>query len=125
MGFFSKSKPVATLPWVNVESVEQLNDILLSDSEKPKLLFKHSTRCGISSMVLRSFEGAWSSGNELCELYFIDLLRHRDVSNSVAELTGIIHQSPQAIVIKGKEIIYDATHSGIDGRKIESILKKG
>ena len=125
MGFFSKSKPVPSLPWMNVESVEQLKDILLNDSEKPKLLFKHSTRCGISSMVLRSFEDAWSSGSELCDLYIIDLLRHRDVSNSIAELTGIMHQSPQAIVIKGKEIIYDATHSGIDARTIESILKKG
>lgn len=125
MGFFSKSKPVPSLPWMNVESVEQLKDILLNDSEKPKLLFKHSTRCGISSMVLRSFEDAWSSGSELCDLYFIDLLRHRDVSNSIAELTGIMHQSPQAIVIKGKENIYDATHSGIDARTIESILKKG
>ena len=58
------------------------------------------------------------------DLYFIDLLNHRDVSNEIAVLTGIVHQSPQAIVIKGKEIIYDATHSNIDARSIQSTLRK-
>jgi bacillithiol system protein YtxJ len=124
MGLFSSSKKREALPWVNITSVEQLSELLHNIGEKPILLFKHSTRCGVSSMVLNSFENDWSSGTELCDIYYIDLLRHRDVSNEVAVLTGIIHQSPQAIVIKGKEIIYDATHSAIDARRIQSLLKK-
>jgi len=123
MGWFSTTK-ANPLPWTNISSVEQLEEIVLNISDKPKLLFKHSTRCGVSRMVLSSFESAWDTENELCDLYFVDLLRHRDVSNKIAELTGIVHQSPQAIVIKGKEIIYDATHSGIDARNIMSILRK-
>lgn len=124
MGLFSSSKKREALPWKNITSVEQLSDLLHNVGEKPILLFKHSTRCGISSMVLNSFEGDWNTGSDLCDLYFIDLLSHRDVSNEVAVLTGIIHQSPQAIVIKGKEIIYDATHSSINARAIQSLLKK-
>ncbi len=126
MGFFNftKSTPVEKLPWISIKSVEQLNTILRNVGEKPILLFKHSTRCSISSMALTGFERNWS-GEVPCELYFIDLLKHRDVSNETAELTGVLHQSPQCIVIKGSEIIYEATHSGIDARRIESILKKG
>ena len=124
MGLFSPSKKREALPWKNISSVDQLSELLHNVGEKPLLLFKHSTRCGISSMVLNSFENDWSTGDELCDLYFIDLLSHRDVSNEVAVLTGIIHQSPQAIVIKGKQIIYDATHSSIDARAIQSTLKK-
>ncbi|MDX2359496.1 MAG: bacillithiol system redox-active protein YtxJ [Crocinitomicaceae bacterium] len=123
MGWFSSTK-AAALPWTNVSSVEQLNEIILSVSDKPKLFFKHSTRCGVSRMVLSSFESGWDSENELCDLYFVDLLKHRDVSNEIAAITGIFHQSPQAIVVKGKEIIYDATHSAIDARKVTSLLKK-
>ncbi len=125
MGFFnfSKSAPVEKLPWININSVEQLNSILRNVGDKPILLFKHSTRCSISSMALTGFERNWS-GRVHCELYFIDLLKHRDVSQETAILTGITHQSPQCIVIKGSEIVYEATHSGIDARRIESILKK-
>lgn len=124
MGLFSSSKKRESLPWKYITSVEQLSELLHNVGEKPLLLFKHSTRCGVSSMVLRSFENEWSTGDELCDLYFIDLLNHRDVSNEIAVLTGIVHQSPQAIVIKGKEIIYDATHSNIDARSIQSTLRK-
>ena len=125
MGLFSSSRKNNSLPWVNIVSIDQLKEVLLSDSEKPKLFFKHSTRCSISSMALNSFESRWTSALEQCDLYFIDLLRHRDVSNEIADLTGVFHQSPQVIVVKGRDIIYDATHSAIDARQIESILKKG
>ena len=124
MGLFSKTPKREPLPWVEITSTNQLNDLLHNIGEKPVLLFKHSTRCSISSMALNGFERNWTSGKELCDIYFIDLLKHRDVSDLVAELTGIHHQSPQAIVIKGKEIVYDATHSAIDARSIESVLSK-
>ena len=124
MGLFSKAVKKETFPWLKIESIEDLDRILHNTEEKPVLLFKHSTRCSISSMALTSFERNWTSGRELCDTYFIDLLKHRDVSNLTAELTGIEHQSPQVIVIVGKEIVYDATHSSIDARKIESILRK-
>lgn len=126
MGFFKNKKPTekVSLPWKNVESVDQLMEIAKTTFDKPVLLFKHSTRCSISAMALNSFERNWSSGNELCNLYFVDLLNYRDVSNKIAEITGITHQSPQVIVLKGSEIIYDASHSAIDARRIESRLKK-
>lgn len=126
MGLFSRSPKTEKkqLPWIHVQSVDQLNEIVKTTFDKPVLLFKHSTRCGVSAMALNTFELTWSTENELCELYFVDLLNHRDVSNEIAELTGVRHESPQVIVLKGSEIVYDATHSSIDARRIESILKK-
>lgn len=111
-------------PWTSISSVEQLTEVIGTTKEKPVLLFKHSTRCSISSMALNSFESRWTSGNELCGIYFVDLIRHRDVSNEIASVTGVVHQSPQVVVLRGSEVIYDASHSGIDAREIESILKK-
>ena len=125
MGFFSRNTEKSTFPWEYITSTEQLTEVLSTTNEKPVLLFKHSTRCSISAMALQGFERNWTSESEFCGLYFIDLLKHRDVSNLAEELTGISHQSPQVIVIKGKEVVYDASHSSIDPRRIESILKKG
>lgn len=128
MGLFSRSNRTpqenARQPWTFITSLEQLNTVLQTTNEHPVLVFKHSTRCSISAMALNSFESKWSTGNELCGLYFVDLLQHRDVSNQIAAVTGVTHQSPQVIVLKGAEVIYDNSHSGIDARSIESILKK-
>ncbi|MFT6243983.1 MAG: bacillithiol system protein YtxJ [Salibacteraceae bacterium] len=129
MGIFSrnKSKPDAepTKVWNQLSSIKQLNELVLSAQDKPVVIFKHSTRCGISSMAWNSFRNNWTSEDTLADVYVLDLLNHRDVSNEVAEVTGVYHQSPQAIVLKGTEVIYEATHSGIDARQIESILRKG
>ncbi|MCR9171629.1 MAG: bacillithiol system redox-active protein YtxJ [bacterium] len=111
------------MPWTEITSVEQLHEALESAKEKPILLFKHSTRCSISSMALNSFENDWSSENERCALCFVDLLRNRDVSNAIAEETGVVHQSPQAILWNGSEVLYQASHSGISARSIEKLLK--
>ncbi len=128
MGLFSRNKskvergPEPT--WNQLTSIEQLNELVVAAQSKPVVIFKHSTRCGISSMAFNSFKINWKSEDTLADVYILDLLRHRDVSNEVAEITGVFHQSPQVIVLKGTEVIYEATHSGIDARAIESILNK-
>ncbi len=124
MGLFTFNKtPNDVLPWITINSTEQLIDVLNNVSETPILLFKHSTRCSISSMALNGFERNWT-GNAKCELYFIDLIKNRDVSNKIAELTGVYHQSPQAIVLRNSNVIYDATHTSIDAERIEKIISE-
>jgi len=123
MSFFNfSSKPKESLNWNRISSVEELNSVFQSSESKPKLFFKHSTRCSISSMALNGFERNWNK--ELnCDLFFIDLIANRDVSHKLAELSGVIHQSPQAIVTVDKKVIYNASHSGIDAKEIESRIK--
>lgn len=118
MGLFSKSAK-HDLPWNNVKSVEELTDIF--DNEQDYVLFKHSTRCGISRMALSSFESAWDIENTDLKLYFIDLLAHRDVSNKIAELYNVQHQSPQAIVVKHKLVVDASSHSEINANKIQNL----
>ncbi|GAB5417121.1 MAG: bacillithiol system redox-active protein YtxJ [Crocinitomicaceae bacterium] len=123
MGLFSFSSGAKKLPWTSIESVDQLHEVLENSGDKPALLFKHSTRCSISAMALNAFERQWSSENERCQLYFVDLIRNRDVSNEIASATGVTHQSPQAILWNGKEVLYNASHSGIDANAVEKLLE--
>lgn len=115
MGWFTRNSG-AKLPWTNIESIEQLHEIVEQSSEKPVLLFKHSTRCSISSMALNGFESQWEGSEDDIQIYYLDLLKHRDISNEIERVTGVMHQSPQVIVLKNKAVVYTATHSGIDGR---------
>jgi bacillithiol system protein YtxJ len=122
MGWFSKSSAEEkSLPWIPLSSIEALNSALDS-IERPALFFKHSTRCSISIMALSRLEQRWSVASEDCDLYFIDLLNHRDVSNELAMLTNVVHQSPQAILVRNREVIYTATHGDIDADEMAKIL---
>lgn len=120
MGWFSRNteeKKQSGLPWERLTSVDQLKKVIESSTEKPVLLFKHSTRCSISSMALSGFQRSWEGTPEEIDIYYLDLLSYRDVSNATALETGVIHQSPQVIVLKNKEVVYTATHSSIDARR--------
>lgn len=130
MGIFTKNKPSVVaglkseLTWVKIRSIAQLEEIIQTTVEKPVLFFKHSNRCITSTIALKTFNQEWTRCSEPCDLYFVDVLEQRDVSNEIARLTGIRHESPQVIVLKGRDIIYDASHSAIDVRRIQSALRR-
>ena len=124
MGLFSsfKSNDKVAFPWIELTSSEQLKQAIESSVENAVILFKHSTRCSISSMAKSRFESNWNTELSKVSIYYLDLIAHRNISNEIAELTGIEHQSPQAIVLKNKEVIYDASHSEISAKAIENLL---
>lgn len=118
MSWFSKE--AKSFPWENLTSHEQLADALAEDSFV--LLFKHSTRCSISSMAISKFESKWNTSQPV-RLLYLDLLNYRSISNEIADKTGITHQSPQAILLKGGKVLYHNSHSGISANEIEELLK--
>ena len=118
MGLFSSNKK--SLDWININSEQELDEVL--NQNEWVLIFKHSTRCAISSMALSRFESEWSLNEENCTLAFIDLIKYRSVSNYCAEKTGVIHQSPQLILLKNGEVIDHTSHNNINASKIKNII---
>lgn len=106
----SDDKAQKVIAWRMLTKPEQLEGIVKESATKPVAIFKHSTRCGISRMVLRQFESDYEITEEQMDLYFLDLLSYREVSDEVASRFQIIHQSPQLIVIKNGTTVYDASH---------------
>jgi bacillithiol system protein YtxJ len=120
MGLFSKSStPISSFPWKEITSVEEFSEMLNAPTDKAKLFFKHSTRCSISSMALKGFEREWNVSSDDFELYFVDLIAHRDISNAIAAESHVEHQSPQVVVWRNGEVIYNASHHHIDAQKIQ------
>lgn len=97
--------------WIQLESPEQLNQI--KQQQGYSLIFKHSTRCSISMMAKRRFELDWEAFPAHITLYFLDLIRYRDISNQVAQLFQVHHESPQLLLIKNGECILDQSHGSI------------
>lgn len=115
------SKSESKVGWRQLTDLGQLNEIIEVSSEKPVVIFKHSTRCHISKMVLRQFEHEFNSQENVVP-YFLDLLQHRDISNEIANRFGVMHQSPQLIIIKDGIAVYNASHSDIDASQLENFI---
>lgn len=115
----SKDTNQNSLNWNALTELKQLDSIVEESEEKPIVIFKHSTRCSISRMALKNFEREYSDEN-VASLYFLDLLNHRDVSNEIAQRFHVIHQSPQLLLIKNGQSVYDVSHSEIDAEALKS-----
>ncbi len=117
-----ESTPKKELPWQALTRIEQLDALTEQSKRKPVVIFKHSTRCGTSSMALRQFERHYNVDNENIELYFLDLLAYRDISNEVAIRFQVLHQSPQIIIIKDGVTVYHASDYQIQAEDIERFV---
>lgn len=122
--FSSKEKSTKSIPWQKLTEMSQLQEILDNKSGEQHILFKHSTRCNISAMAFRRFETEWNEDYNSTNIWYLDLLAHRDISNTIAEKTGVYHQSPQVIALKNGEVIYTETHGQISSRAAVNSFKK-
>lgn len=97
--------------WISLNSLEQLEAI--KNSPDYSILFKHSTRCSVSRMAIKNLELDANNLPENVPVYYLDLLAYRDISNKIAEDFKVHHESPQLLLIKNGECIYEASHSEI------------
>lgn len=105
--------------WNKLTQTGQIQEIIALSDEKPVMIFKHSTRCAISSMALDRLTRKWQdSDSEKLEPYILDLIANRSISDQVASSFGVPHESPQVLIIKGGETIYDASHYSISHEEI-------
>jgi bacillithiol system protein YtxJ len=108
------------MQWKNLETVKQLDEIIGESHQHPVLIFKHSTRCSISSMAKNRLDRHEVPTNS--SFYYLDLIAHRDISNKVAEVFQVKHESPQVLLIKNGACEYEESHNGITFEEIEEQL---
>ena len=95
--------------WKLLIDENQLDAILQESNQKSIIIFKHSTRCGTSMMVKNSFQSNYNLGNTFT-LYYLDLIKYRNISNKIENLFNISHQSPQLIIIKNGKVVAHSSH---------------
>lgn len=117
----NKISPSSKVNWIPLKDLGQLNEIIAISHEKPVMIFKHSTRCSVSRMVLKQFENEFDLKEEV-DAYFLDLLEYRDISNEIASRFGVYHQSPQLLLVKDGKSVYDVSHSDIDAGELKGRL---
>lgn len=111
------------ISWIPLTSLSELEEIKAASTSEVIAIFKHSTRCGISRMVLKQFENSFSEEMKNFKIYYLDLLAYRVISDEVAATFQIVHQSPQIVFIKDRLVLAHASHHEIIQIDIQELLE--
>ena len=98
--------------WNPIQEPGAIEKIISQSHETPQVIFKHSTRCSISTVAKNRLERAYAATT--IQFHYLDLLAYRAVSNFIAERFGIPHASPQVLLIKNGTCVYNESHMSID-----------
>jgi bacillithiol system protein YtxJ len=106
--------------WISLTNSQQVEEIKQKSYQRPQVIFKHSTHCSISSLVLNRLERFTIPDNT--DFYYLDLIAHKDISLKITTDFQVPHQSPQILIIKDGNAVYDESHMAITTEKIAEIV---
>lgn len=121
-GGAGEAKEEKVLPWVALNDISQLEEVVKKSKSKTQVIFKHSTRCGISRMVLSQFVGSYAYNDQDVDLYYLDLLNYRTISDEVGYKFQVLHQSPQLLVIRNGVVVAHASHGAVNEINLASFI---
>ena len=118
-----ESIPKENFPWKPLEDMEQLDQLVEESKTRFILIFKHSTRCGISKFSLKTFESEFKIDDTKISLYFLDLIKNREISGAIASRFDVVHQSPQVLLVRDSAVVYAESHGQISAEEIQSLIE--
>lgn len=94
-----------------LQTRDDADAMIAASHDQPVVLLKHSIACPISARGQEQF--VQLEGEDDPPLYAVVVQYARDVSNYLAEQTGVRHETPQVLVLAGGEVTYHASHHSI------------
>ena len=85
------------------------------------LVFKHSTRCPVSSAAWREV-AAFRKAHPDAVVLVVHVVEQRALSNALASRTGVRHASPQAILLENGRVAWHASQEGVTADALERLL---
>lgn len=97
-----------------IEEESELEELARASHERPVWLFKHSLACGVSAGALAEYrEFARSRRGADVVLALLEIQRARALSAAVAEHFGVVHRSPQVLLLRDGAVAWHASHWAI------------
>ena len=115
---FSEPDKKTNINWNTISSNEDLDELLERSKQRPQLIYKHSTICSFSRMAQGELISAADEIEKKADINYVGVIETRPLSNKVSQVLGIRHESPQIILVKNGEAIWDASHGGVKGSTI-------
>jgi bacillithiol system protein YtxJ len=103
------------MAWLKLNSIEILDKLIEDSHHATQFIFKHSVRCSISSVAMSRLQSAIKKN----DIYIIDVINDRDISNATEQKLSVTHQSPQFLAVNGGRCLHHASHMQISPATIE------
>jgi bacillithiol system protein YtxJ len=104
-----------------LNEIQDIDKIIELSHAKLQLIFKHSTICPVSRMSYEKMLAEYPLTDEQADLYYLGVIEQRPLSNYVAEVLNIRHESPQLLVVRNGECIFNESHLMIDPKILTTI----
>jgi bacillithiol system protein YtxJ len=104
-------------------NMRDLEEAVRESDERPVLFFKHSLTCPVSSRALRELESYLEDANSQVNCKLIIVQRARDVSNEVAARLGVVHESPQALLVSRGREVWNTSHFSITSDSLREAIR--
>lgn len=119
---FGKSTQSSDFPWIALQNEAQIAELELESQTSLVVVFKHSTRCGISRSVLNRFERAHDHSLQGITFYYLDILAYRSISNALAARYEVWHESPQLLAIRNATVVSHSSHYDIEAANLQALI---
>ena len=107
-----------------INSDKDVGSLFDSQGNDLKIIFKHSTRCPISSEAWSNFQD-WveaENADQSAEISRVLVVENRPLSMQIAEKSAVKHQSPQVIFLSNGKEIWNASHYDINERELRRAM---
>ena len=102
--------------------IDELEAAIAESRERPVFLFKHSRTCGISCEALDELHAHVEDASPQATYKLITVQSHRRLSEETAARLGIRHETPQAILLRDGQPVWNASHFRITKRQLDEAL---
>ena len=101
-------------PFIQISTIEALDDFITKANGAAAMLFKHSNLCGISAQAYREMATLDTP------VGLVVVQDARNVSNEIEKRWGIEHETPQVLIIRGDAVTWNASHFKIKAAAVSS-----
>jgi bacillithiol system protein YtxJ len=107
----------------SLERLEQLERLITESDAQPVLLFKHSYTCGVSAEALDELITHLNEDNPDVRYAMVTVQTHRDISNAVSAKFGVRHETPQALLVRDRQVVWSASHFRVNAEELSKALR--
>lgn len=109
------------LEWNLLTQSDDMYQLIRESSDYPLLIFKHSSHCHVSSIAKMRLESHWDASLNV-KPYFLDIFKSRHLSDRIADIFNVEHESPQVLVIYEGRCVQHNSHLDISTDRLKDYL---
>lgn len=114
-------RPQLSEKWKLPETDEDVESLMHQDSGT-HVIYKHSFNCAVCIFSKIKVEELLEEHENEADFHFVNVTKNREISRKIASETGVHHESPQVLVLKGGKVYWHASHSAIDKDQLEEAI---